>query len=268
MMYKNYRIISTTPAGRKPNLKLLSKHLLKFSDIIDEHHFWVNTKVFDDIKYIYELTENPFFKAIEPEMEPDWIYSIHHFFQYCIDPGTIYLRFDDDICYIAPDAIKNLLDFRIEHPEFFLVFPVIVNNKMNTILDSPIKNIKGDWYYDCGHIINKHKKTLNLIKNGQVDSLKTSNYIVPLPLENDLARFNINSICWFGEEFRQFEGKVQSPEEHWLANYAPKKLNKNCAVCGSAVVVHYSFHTQRECLNGTNFLQEYMDLTQKSIKLQ
>ena len=250
-MYKGYKIISTTPAGRARNLKLLNKYLINFSDIIDEHHFWINTKNQEDIDYIYRTCENnSFFKPVESKIPINWIYSIGNFFKNYIDPDTIYLRFDDDICYIAPDAIINLLDFRIEHPEFFIVYPIIVNNSMNTILDSPL-NINGNWYTNTQHILKKHRMFLNMIKNGNIDNVKTNDFV----LEDQ--RININCISWMGSEFAKFNGEVDEEEEEWLSRTAPKMFNKKNAICGNAVVAHYSFRTQKAFLDETEIFQEY-----------
>jgi len=263
-MYKGYRVISTTPAGRVSNLQLLNRHLINFSNLIDEHHFWINTTCPEDIEYIYNTCKNnSFFKFVEPKIPIDWIYSIYHFFKEYTDPNTIYLRFDDDICYIAPDAINNLLDFRIEHPEFFLVYPVIINNAMNEFLDNDImRNIDGNWFEDKEHILKKHYIFLELIKNGKIDLVKTNDYIL-----DHTQRVNINCISWFGKEFAKFNGTVGIEEEEWLSRTAPKEFNKNNAICGNSVVAHYGFRTQKKFLDKTNVLNEYKKLMSINIKL-
>ena len=114
----------------------------------------------------------------ESQIPINWIHSIYHFFKEYTDPNTIYLRFDDDICYIAPDAINNLLNFRIEHPEFFLVYPVIVNNSMNEFLESPFQNIEGNWYTNSEHILKKHYMFLAMIKENMTDMVKTNDCIL------------------------------------------------------------------------------------------
>jgi len=262
-MYKNYRVISTTPAGRMQNLQLLNRYLLNFSDIIDEHHFWINTDCQEDIDYIYHTCKNnSFFKLRESQIPINWIHSIYHFFKEYTDPNTIYLRFDDDICYIAPDAINNLLNFRIEHPEFFLVYPVIVNNSMNEFLESPFQNIEGNWYTNSEHILKKHYMFLAMIKENMTDMVKTNDCI----LSND-QRININCISWLGAEFAKFYGEVGKEEEEWLSRTAPKLFNKNNAICGNSVVAHYSFRTQRKFLDQTSVFEEYKNLIFKNIKL-
>ena len=54
--------------------------------------------------------------------------SIWCYLRECTAPDTIYARFDDDICYVADDAIANWRKFREANVAPFLVLGNIVNN--------------------------------------------------------------------------------------------------------------------------------------------
>ena len=42
--------------------------------------------------------------------------------------GVIYIRLDDDIVFIEENTIPTLIRYRLDNPEPFLVFPIIINN--------------------------------------------------------------------------------------------------------------------------------------------
>lgn len=244
-MYCGYKIVSVTPAGRKKYLELLVSYLLENKDLIDEHHFWLNTEKESDINYIRKISEkDSFFKVIESKIKPKGCDSIYHFFEYCTDPKTIYIRFDDDICYIHPNAVSNLLAYRIQNPKLFLTYPIIINNSMNVILHPQLR-FDGDWWTNNEHVKKKHSFFLDLLEKGDEASLFIDNFICHYDAGREPLRFNINCICWFGRHFALFNGRVDIAEELWLSGVAPRSYNKHNGVCGNSLVSHFSFHTQK-----------------------
>ena len=106
------KVISVTPAGRKQYLEILVPYLLRNREHIAEHHFWLNTNNRRDIQYITILARKhpEFFKIKHREVFKSYTESIWQYFQDYGDEDTIYVRLDDDICFIAPDAVPNLID--------------------------------------------------------------------------------------------------------------------------------------------------------------
>jgi hypothetical protein len=47
---------------------------------------------------------------------------------------TVYVRFDDDVVWINPRFFDTFLAFRLCHPEYFAVAPLIISNAMSTYL--------------------------------------------------------------------------------------------------------------------------------------
>ena len=112
------RVISVTPAGRRRYLAALVPHLLRQRKIIAEHHWWLNTTDEADIRYIEEMTaqlQSSFASAARRNCPagPHVAGDIWRYFRDYSDPGTLYLRFDDDIVYFADDAVENLVRYRL-----------------------------------------------------------------------------------------------------------------------------------------------------------
>lgn len=257
-MYKNYKIISVTPAGRKRYLKILDFYLRKNKNIIDKHIFWVNTKNQEDIDYMkYLVKKYPEFYELEylnqdsKETYNNYsVKNIHNFFKNCIDENTIYVRFDDDICFIDQNAIQNLIDCRIANPEFFIVYPLIINNCfMIDLLQQ--KNLSSNKHGVAGEsrvgkgwqdpLIGKniHEEFLQNIIDNKIEIYNFGNHII-----ENFTPVSINSFCWFGKEFKKFQGNVHEDEELWLSHIKPSLIDKKNLICTSAVVSHFSFQSQ------------------------
>src|SRR5262245_15255943 len=126
-MFNGYKVVSVTPFGRRRYVSLLDHYLRRARGIIDEHHFWVNTKNDADVEWLRSCvaTAPDFYRTIEIDQpyEDFWTLRIHTFFhQYPNAPDTIFIRFDDDIVWIESQAIERLLAFRVANPRYFLVF--------------------------------------------------------------------------------------------------------------------------------------------------
>jgi len=261
-MFDGKKIISVTPAGRAGYIDVLYRYLLKNQGIIDEHHFWINTKNRSDIIYIENLCKkHSFFKAIYPKIKINGIWSIHHFFRYCTDKNTVFIRFDDDVCYIANDAVCNLLEFRISNQKYFLVYPHIINNSANAIMGKIGQTkFKGNWYHSGKHAEDKHNLFLDTLDKGELNSFKCSGKEVKF-------RANINCISWMGEEFAKFGGIVGIDEENWLTRTYLRKTKKLNYIIGTSIVSHFAFKTQRRHLESTAVFDRYKKLILPSIKL-
>src|ERR1700733_8196139 len=132
-MYKNYRVVAVTPAGREKYLEILAPYLIN-CELIDEWRLWVNTTNVSDIEYMRILSSNNPKITLEynrPEFPVGILplgYTIHQFYRNCCDHKTIYIRFDDDICWIDYWSIVHLLFCRVLNRSNFLIFANIINN--------------------------------------------------------------------------------------------------------------------------------------------
>jgi len=284
-----YKVVTVTPAGRKPYLEILAAYLLKYRAQIDEHHFWVNTDNAEDIAYLeglarqypdfFKLDRRTYYDSSRPNN------SIWQYFRGCVEDDTIYIRLDDDICFVAPDAIEMLAAYRAEHPEPFLILGNIVNNAICSYFQQQRGFLPRSWGivervcmdrvgWDSKRFAQRlHSRFLQDIRSGATARWKFS------PKELDaFDRFSINVICWFGKDMKEVSelaitdlyrntvrhlvGEYEiSNEEEMLTMYLPAKTRRPNVICGDALFGHFAYYTQRAYLEGmTTLLEEYHDL--------
>lgn len=269
-MHKNFRVIAITPAGRKRYLEVLLRYMLRDRHIIDEWHLWLNTEFEDDLNYCksLELENKGFVKTVPLEGQWDSNWSIAPFFKNCVEPDTIYIRFDDDICYIHKHAIRNLVDFRIYNPDYFLIFPNIANNGVISHIHQRMGKLPMTWgimdYSATSSVgwrnekaaMGIHQNFLERLSKNKIDELFFDQWILYFR-----ERFSINSFAFFGKEFAKFGGKVGRDEENWLSvSHIQETKQYNC-ICGQSLVCHFAYHTQRRYLEErTEFLETYKKL--------
>ena len=123
---KNYKIVVVTPAGRKKYMEILLHYILMQQQIVDEYRIWVNTNNEDDITWFKELRiKYPSLITLEflpPKIQVNGNLTICDFFKNTIDEDTIYLRLDDDIVWMEKDFVEKIIKFRIDNPDYFLIF--------------------------------------------------------------------------------------------------------------------------------------------------
>jgi hypothetical protein len=278
-MHEGYRVISTTPAGRRRYIEILYPYLLSQKHLIDKHVFWVNTLVKENIEFLKQLASRyPDFFELHylehlPQVPAEYdcsAYEIYRFFPHYTDPDTIYLRFDDDICYVAPETVRALLDYRLRNRDPLLVLPAIVNNSYCSHLQQrqgalPMR--MGVCNYETLGIAWEsgafakmvHTEFLNALRGGNEGKFKFNDWLL-----HGYEKISINSLCWFGSDFARFEGRVGSDEESWLTQIQPKVLERPNVIHGQALVVHFAFHTQRSYLEReTNLLGAYRELSRQ-----
>ncbi|HEV2968857.1 MAG TPA: hypothetical protein VGY55_02635, partial [Pirellulales bacterium] len=262
-MYEGFRIVAVTPAGRRRYLELLTSHTSAARGLLDEHQLWLNTNDRGDIAFVRSLAaRDSFFRAVDcpqhvAQLPPNSA-RIHAFFPECCDSATIYIRFDDDIVYIAPDAIQELLDCRLEHLRPPIVYANTVNNAICSHLHQRfglIDYTRGTAHYDCCCQIGwrsgpfaelAHRSFLRALASESRHRFKMPNW--------DLwayERVSINCIAWFGRDFAPFGGHIGFDDEVWLAEEHPRIEQRPNLICGSALVGHFAFYTQRDYLDAT-----------------
>lgn len=271
---KTYKIVVVTPAGRKRYMEILLSHMLKQKNIIDEYRIWVNTNNSEDLNWFKELKiQHKDFVTLE-YLPLDVIttgevnLTIYKFFENTIDENTIYIRLDDDIVWTENNFVENLVKFRIDNPDYFLIFGNIINNavidhihqKQGIPYSKYIENqclSKTGWESStiCEE---KHINFINNLNNNNIEKYKFDRY------ETIGQRISINAICWFGKDFKEFSGIVDKNEEPWLSEIAPSQRNKKICVCGNALCVHYAFWVQREYMDKTDILQKYKTISENT----
>lgn len=241
-------------------MKLLASWLLRHRNLINKHKFWVNTTDKEDIAFMTGLVnEYPsFFEMVHPTRPITGNYSIYQFYKDCVDPNTVYIRLDDDIVWIAEDAISNLVEYRRNNPNPTVVFGNIVNNAICSHLHQRQGALSldiGRLSYNamCPHGWNSgpvaaeiHKQFIKTVSAGdpRADRFRFHKWILW-----EYQRFSINCFAWFGKDFATFGGIVDTDEEMAISETIPAKLGRPNEICGQALFSHFAFHPQREYLD-------------------
>lgn len=258
------RVVSVTPAGRRRYLAALVPHLLRQRHVIAEHHWWLNTSDEADVRYIREITARhpDFFKICDLPGDPQLNIgqSIWRFFRHYVQPGTLYIRFDDDIVYMADDAVVNLVRYRLTHREPLLVVGNIVNNAVCAHFQQRAGLIPLAWGKVQNECLDRnawrrgpfprklHQLFLNDLLQGREDRWKQ----IPMRIDGR-RRFSINVISWMGDDLRQVPELASDriEEEPFLTETLPARLNRPNAACPSALFAHFAYYSQRPYLEWT-----------------
>ena len=262
-MFEGYRIVAVTPAGRRRYMELLVPQILA-SDIVDRYDIWVNTVDPADVAFFEGLAAKYDRVRLvpQPDRKPPGVEAIGGFHRHAIDSDTIYIRFDDDVVWVEPGFFETLLRFRVDHPDYFLVMPLIVNNAVCSNLLQTLGKIK-PWRHIHTNCFDRigwaqpefavalHRFLLGLIGRGETARLHSGAH------EIALNRFSINCISFFGRDLASFGGEVAVEEEEDMAAAIPVRLGRTNCFCTDTVVAHFAFFTQRAWIDRAGILEEY-----------
>lgn len=272
-MLNNHKIVVCTPAGRKEYLEILVPYILRDRHFVDEYQLWANTDNKEDLDYIKYIGDSypNFIKIIyrNPNIPVNAInLCIFQFFANCIEKDTVYIRIDDDILFIANDALRKLAEFRINNPNYFLVYGNIINNSICSHLHQRFGAIDtklGHVGYSCTDSLGwgnpkfaeySHQSFFEKFKLGEIDQFKFNKWELYY-----YERCSINVISWLGQEFKKFNGVVGHDEELWLSVQKPSEIVKINCIYGHSIFSHYAFCSQREYLKTTDILKLYKNLS-------
>jgi len=285
-MFQGRKVVICVPSGRYRYMRILLPYLLssRHADVIDEIRLWVNTDVGSDLEYFIRMEKTyPKIKRVLPlgqlnkalydAKRDHYQYndSIYRFYNACIEENTIYVKIDDDICFVHDDFFKHMLQAVIDREEQNFA---CVGNVFNIPYTSKLQQDRGTLDDKLGHSTGDprcpiactngefaahiHKSFLRFVEEEDVESLYfTSHYLS--------GRQRIGTMAWTGENFQQFGGKVGPRDEVELTTRIPEMLLKPIWIVGDAVISHFAFSHQRAVLEDqTNILGRYLAL---SIKL-
>ncbi|KAF2967519.1 hypothetical protein GQX73_g6041 [Xylaria multiplex] len=130
--------------GRKRTVDFLDcylqQNLAANGGYLDEIWFMVHTEVEEDLTYLVDLIQKrPQYKIVMPGKCQGFNYDC--MWNPVVEDDTIYIKIDDDIVFIHPDTIPQLVSTRIAEPHPFAVSANLVN--------SPLTGVK---HYDTGAI--------------------------------------------------------------------------------------------------------------------
>ena len=269
-MYKNYKVVVNTAAGRRRYMQYLIPYIVSCS-YVDRYDIWVNTHNGADIEFFKQIAEK--FPVVNLVWQPDGVVngnaSINAFYKACIESNTIYFKLDDDIVWMEPGLIEKMVEFRVENPEYFLVSPLVINNSLSTYLLQLADKLHLDRYYNADSSHSVLWKSGNFA--GELHSWFIANYLKTEKWEElhlgkkimGMTRFSINAILWFGDEMKKFAGIVPGDDEEFMSCIYPTQQGMANAWNGDAVVAHFAFFTQREKLDRQGILEQYGEIVNR-----
>ena len=261
---KDWKIVVVTPAGRERHLSVLRKYIEKEMDkgLIDGWQLWKNTNIQSDVDYLYHMAnENPKIEVKEIAGLGSYDgYNICKFFQFAQDDDTIYLRVDDDIVWIEDGAILNLINYRLENREPFIVCANIVNNTVIGrihqnigALSKEVGECSGERLDSFAH---RDEKFAELTHKTFRELRESSRLWIYHFIVNKLSAyepFSISCFAFFGKD----HFAPAPDEEMWISSYQPNLLSRPNVICGSSLVVHYAYYTQRPFLDSKPEYHDY-----------
>jgi|GEM_PF-357514 len=277
-MFKHYRVVAASLIGEKKYLEILLPYILRDRDLIDEYHLWVNTSNESDVVYIKHLEGcfPNFIRLIWSNIPPNGNPTVDHFYSNCVSTKTLYIKIDDRICFIESGALRNLLTFRTQHPEYFLVSANIINHGICSYIHRKLGIVgdgAGEINYDpLAEVSWQSSRIAARIHQefiGHWESSSLPRYRYYQWVLNEFEPIAINFVCWFGEEFAKFVGHIenQDDDEAWLSVTKPKQMNKPNAICGEALVSYFAYEPQIKLLETyTKYLNIYRRISYDTAK--
>lgn len=264
-MYKGYKVVVNTGAGRRENLKLLIPQVLK-SKLVDQYDMWINTLNEIDYNFLINLKDidNRINCIDQPDGFVNGVQSMNAFYKNCCDEKTIYIKLDDDLVYLGENFIEKLLEARVAHDNYFLISPMVINNDLSSYIYQVDGKLNFSEYYAQrtyaqpwynGYFATQlHLWFLDILDKKNESQLYISNS------EVSNTRFSINCIVWFGKDLSLINGVVKGDDEEFLSIYYPSKIRKNSLLLGDTICSHYSFGGQKRQIERAGILEKYEDL--------
>lgn len=247
-------VVGVIPAGRRRFMEILFPHLLRQSGV-DRFEIWENTNIESDIEFMHAFANehnDKFSVQTLPCGGVDGCGSIRHFMRFCCDPDVLYVRIDDDVCWMANDCLDNLIQFRMNNPEHFLVYANIINNNICSYIHQSIgamsrRSASLMYESSCGDAManpNVACEAHDCFRE-HYESATLDKYHFGQWIDWQNTRICINLISWFGRDMYQ-DGRefVNKNEELEMSVRLPEVKQMSKAICGNALAVHYAYGTQ------------------------
>lgn len=299
-MIDGKRVVCWTPYGREATVSILAEYMERDyrAGIVDEWWLCLNTDPdqVTDLAYAYQLaglsqrSTDPFISIRErpagrPRRRPKQR-NTGYFYEYMTDEDTVYVRFDDDIVYVEPNAIERLVRHRLEHQQGVCSFPVMWNNAIvswyaqqaglipaaGTVTeDYTWPKVGGPYcmdpvgWADGRFAVAIHRQLLDALETGDADAPEGFFLYQDMPIQPG-TQFSVSVFASLGSLYKSLpEPGVLVPyeEENWHTVHQPQVLNQPNILVGDALVSHYTFFPQGAIVRGTNILDRYRALAQK-----
>lgn len=274
------RVVTVTPAGRRRYLRILAAYLLSQRHVIARHQWWLNTSNTDDIAYIHKLCSMyPKFFSVQNRgvFSTNPADGIWQYQRMCRRPDTLYIRLDDDIVWMHPDAISNMARYREANRRPFLVSGNIVNNAVCTYRHyhhsrTLPTGVRWPFNQRCCPVAWSDPHFAEMVHRVFLLSLRRGTpedwYFDDVTFSGPKL-FSVNVISWLGSDMarvREIRDRVvRRGEEPFMTNTVPSRTKRNSDICGDALFAHYAYYPQRPYIEGhTDILEEYLQIADEA----
>lgn len=268
--------------GRKKYAKILFRYIFRElrcnGGVVDKICIFKNTIVPEDLEFLNFLISSQYGKYIEIlQNVPFGVSGYSTSFDIITklyNNGWVFVKLDDDIIYVEKDGIRNLIYFTLKRDV------VCSGNVINSSHGSYIHDRIGAKFtdgiklhpnsdYAAGPMpstdwnLKVHQNFIKLYNKKQINKYKFNIFY----LED--IRWSINVVCWTPELFENFFLCRDAPggDEVGISYNWPKIKNKNCAVYGGKLFVHWAFGFQRPVLStkeGDELYDSYVEICKKN----
>jgi hypothetical protein len=280
-----YRVVAWTPFGREVTVSILKEFMVRdhARGIVDEWWLALNTDPTQvaDLRYGYRLAGEHDF--IEAKNRPPGTQrrvpkqrNTGYFYRYMTDPDTVYVRFDDDIVYVHPDAVENLARHKLQTPDSLCSFSTMWNNSIVSwfmqqagIIPKEFGEVRQMYCMDSmgwangAFAVKIHNLLLDWIEAGEAERAYLYQDF-PIPPG---TQYSVSCFASLGSHYarlRQPGVLVPDEEESWHTVHRPKAINQPNMLVGNALVSHYTFGPQRAAVLGTDILDRYRAIAEKN----
>jgi hypothetical protein len=249
----------------------LEQNLIENGGLLSEVIFVSKTNKHEDIIYLQNLVaQHPRTYFIRNDSNSGWSFHVHY---RNLDPNRYYVKIDDDVLYIDPNAIQSMLRAKLTNSDAIFTTANVINHPdfsrlhfhlralVNITNALPIATETGlpicDWTKsECANVHHR-----SFLKHHEAKTLDA--YVFPLWDYNAFkySRWSINFFLFKGNEVRDVE---PGDDEYQISIVIPKKYKKHTLVVGAALVVHFGYRPQRRSgLKDDDFVPDYRKLAQK-----
>jgi len=256
-------VYSFTFAGRAKFMRILHQYLLASRGTIDKHFWCVNTTKEEDRSFVKTLCkEHPdFYEAIELA-DPDERYWHNYgkFYKHLTE-DAIYLKFDDDIVWMAPGAAANMVAFRRENPEYLYAAFNTINNGICGHLQHRSGSF-GEWVdYGADGNLRQTPELCERLHRTFLRDVEEGDFRKWVGFERFVLsrheRYSISAICFFGRDCRTYKFWTDPADEKNITCDVTRRTRRNGVIVGNALVSHFAFNCQHEYMAGTDVLNCY-----------
>lgn len=281
-MIDGHKVVVWTPYGREETMSILTKYIARdhAAGVVDEYWLYMNTdeNQVRDREYAHELAEQYSFiklkeRPLRPGEQPFHPKQLNTglFYRYAIEPNTVWVRLDDDLVYVHPQAIANLVRHKLSSPGL-VSFPLIWHNAICSYYLQTMGKIPHTWgtvgapycmdsigWASPQFAEGIHRILLDHIRADTVDSLFL-HHDIQLPVG---LQFSVSCFASTSDIYTELPepGHIYHEEETWHTVQRPSQTGRANVITGNSLVSHLSFFPHTEHIRrGTDILDQYREL--------